>query len=169
MQWIDVPGVPADPDTSINRGLGLPNGTFHFAFRCDSMSALEVRRRDQIDQGVLVGELLDPFPCRLFFFNNLVNGRRQIAPRVYRRPQQPIVIHCSGSFRPAWRCSSRRADLLRSRSSLFTDITQSGIIDPAVEKARTLIQPEGGAPATEAVLQALTIDGLPVLCAGFRR
>jgi hypothetical protein len=36
MQWIKVPGVPTTYDTGINRGLGVPPGTFHFAFRCDS-------------------------------------------------------------------------------------------------------------------------------------
>ncbi|MFN9943335.1 MAG: VOC family protein, partial [bacterium] len=46
LQRIDVPGVPADPDTRINHSLGLPNGTFHFAFRCDTLTALEARRRE---------------------------------------------------------------------------------------------------------------------------
>jgi catechol 2,3-dioxygenase-like lactoylglutathione lyase family enzyme len=76
MQWIDVPGVPTNPDTSINRGLGLPSGTFHFALRCDSPTALETRRQELITQGVVVGELLDLFPYRSFFFDDPVNGLR---------------------------------------------------------------------------------------------
>jgi len=76
LQRIDVPGVPADPDTRINHGLGLPNGTFHFAFRCDTLTALEARRRELFDQGVVVGELLDRFPYRSFFFDDPVNGLR---------------------------------------------------------------------------------------------
>ena len=76
MQWIDVPGVPAAPDTGINRGLGLPSGTFHFAFRCDSLTALEARRLELITQGVVVGELLDLSPYRSFFFDDPVNGLR---------------------------------------------------------------------------------------------
>lgn len=76
MQWIDVPGVPADPDTSINRGLGLPSGTFHFAFRCDNLAALEARRLALIERGVVVGELLDLSPYRSFFFDDPVNGLR---------------------------------------------------------------------------------------------
>jgi catechol 2,3-dioxygenase-like lactoylglutathione lyase family enzyme len=76
MQWIDVPGVPSDPDTSINRGLGLPNGTFHFAFRCNDLAALEARRLELIGRGVVVGELLDLSPYRSFFFDDPVNGLR---------------------------------------------------------------------------------------------
>lgn len=76
MQWIDVPGVPAEHDTSINRGLGLPAGTFHFAFRCDDLAALEARRQELIGRGVVVGELLDLFPYRSFFFDDPVNGLR---------------------------------------------------------------------------------------------
>jgi catechol 2,3-dioxygenase-like lactoylglutathione lyase family enzyme len=76
MQWIDVPGVPTDPDTSINRGLGLPSGTFHFAFRCDDLMALEARRQELIGRGVVVGELLDLSPYRSFFFDDPVNGLR---------------------------------------------------------------------------------------------
>ncbi len=76
MQWIDVPGVPANPDTSINHGLGLPNGTFHFAFRCADLTTLEARRQELIRRGVVVGELLDLFPYRSFFFDDPVNGLR---------------------------------------------------------------------------------------------
>jgi catechol 2,3-dioxygenase-like lactoylglutathione lyase family enzyme len=76
LQWIDVPGVPVDHDTSINRGLGFPAGTFHFAFRCDDLATLEARRLELIGQGVVVGELLDLFPYRSFFFDDPVNGLR---------------------------------------------------------------------------------------------
>ncbi|MCX5966091.1 MAG: VOC family protein [Cyanobacteria bacterium] len=76
MQWIDVPGVPTGYVTDINRGLGVPAGTFHFAFRCDSLEALEERRLALISTGVVVGELLDLNPYRSFFFNDPVNGLR---------------------------------------------------------------------------------------------
>ena len=74
--WIDVPGVPTGYVTDINRGLGVPAGTFHFAFRCDSLEALEERRLALISTGVVVGELLDLNPYRSFFFNDPVNGLR---------------------------------------------------------------------------------------------
>lgn len=75
MQWVDVPGVPADYDTGINAGLGVPPGTFHFAFRCASLAALEARRQELIERGVVVGELLDLSPYRSFFFDD-PNGLR---------------------------------------------------------------------------------------------
>jgi catechol 2,3-dioxygenase-like lactoylglutathione lyase family enzyme len=76
MQWREVPGVPSDYDTSINRGLGLPNGTFHFAFRCADEPSLQSRRQELIERGVVVGELLDLPPYRSFFFDDPVNGLR---------------------------------------------------------------------------------------------
>lgn len=76
MQWLDVPGVPRDYDTGINRGLGVPNGTFHFAFRCSDEAALSARRQQLMDQQVLVGDVLDLAPYRSFFFDDPVNGLR---------------------------------------------------------------------------------------------
>lgn len=76
MQWCDVPGVPAGFDTSINQGLGVPSGTFHFAFRCDDEQALISRRQALMASGVVVGDLLDLSPYRSFFFDDPVNGLR---------------------------------------------------------------------------------------------
>jgi catechol 2,3-dioxygenase-like lactoylglutathione lyase family enzyme len=76
MQWQAVPGVPMDYDCDINHGLGVPRGTFHFAFRCPSLVALEQRRQELITAGVVVGELLDLDPYRSFFFDDPVNGLR---------------------------------------------------------------------------------------------
>jgi hypothetical protein len=76
MEWQAVPGVPSDYDCGINHGLGVPRGTFHFAFRCPSLSALEQRRQDLLDAGVELGELIDLDPYRSFFFDDPVNGLR---------------------------------------------------------------------------------------------
>jgi catechol 2,3-dioxygenase-like lactoylglutathione lyase family enzyme len=76
MQWQAVPGVPSDYDSGINHGLGVPTGTFHFAFRCLSLAALEKRRQDLLAAGVVVGDLLDLDPYRSFFFDDPVNGLR---------------------------------------------------------------------------------------------
>ena len=76
MQWIDVPGIPTSYDTGINRGLGVPRGTFHFAFRCASQQALEERRCALQQRGVVVGPLLDLNPYASFFFDDPVNGLR---------------------------------------------------------------------------------------------
>lgn len=76
MEWQAVPGVPSDYDCGINHGLGVPRGTFHFAFRCPSLSALEQRRQDLLDAEVELGELIDLDPYQSFFFDDPVNGLR---------------------------------------------------------------------------------------------
>ena len=55
MQWIKVPGVPSTYDRGINRDLGVPPGTFHFAFRSDSQQALRERHEKLRQRGVVVG------------------------------------------------------------------------------------------------------------------
>jgi len=40
MECIDVPGIPNDFDTGLNRGLGIKGGVVHFAFRVDDESEL---------------------------------------------------------------------------------------------------------------------------------
>ena len=45
MEARDVPGVPADYDAGINRGLGVPSAFYHFAFETGSEAALEDKRR----------------------------------------------------------------------------------------------------------------------------
>jgi catechol 2,3-dioxygenase-like lactoylglutathione lyase family enzyme len=42
-----VPGIPADYDAGINRGLGVPAGFYHFAFEAGSPAAL-ARKRDEL-------------------------------------------------------------------------------------------------------------------------
>jgi catechol 2,3-dioxygenase-like lactoylglutathione lyase family enzyme len=76
MEWQGVPGVASDYDSGINHGLGVPTGTFHFAFRCPSLAALEQRRDALIAAGVVAGGLLDLDPYRSFFFDDPVNGLR---------------------------------------------------------------------------------------------
>lgn len=76
MQWKDVAGVSGDFDTGINRGLGVPPGTFHVALRCSSLESLEARRKELLCKGVIVGEILPLHPYRSFFFDDPVNGLR---------------------------------------------------------------------------------------------
>ena len=76
MQWKDVADVSRDFDTGINRGLGVPPGTFHVALRCSSLEKLEARRKELIGKRVLVGEILPLHPYRSFFFDDPVNRLR---------------------------------------------------------------------------------------------
>lgn len=77
-----MPGVPARYEAGINRGLGVPPGTFHFAFRCESRTALESRRSELASRGVKVGQMLDLPPYKSFFFDDPNGLRLEYTTRV---------------------------------------------------------------------------------------
>ena len=54
-----IPGVPATYDTGINRGLGVPDAFYHFAFMVDSHEALLAKRRELLAKGVAVSPVVD--------------------------------------------------------------------------------------------------------------
>ena len=54
-----VPGIPADYDTGINRGLGVPAAFYHFAFEAGSPAALAQKRDELRAKGVEVTDIVD--------------------------------------------------------------------------------------------------------------
>ena len=54
MSGEDVQGFPNGFDTSINKGLGLPPGVYHFAFDAESESDLERIKHHLVSNGVAV-------------------------------------------------------------------------------------------------------------------
>ena len=54
-----VPGIPAEYDTGINRGLGVPEAFYHFAFEVTSVEALEAKRAALLAKGVRVTPIVD--------------------------------------------------------------------------------------------------------------
>ena len=65
-----IEGFP-DFDAGINRGLGLPDGMIHFAFEAGSDLDLEAKRRDLIDKGVKVSEVVDHDGwCKSIYFKD---------------------------------------------------------------------------------------------------
>lgn len=76
MQGLDMPGMPSKFDAGINRGLGLPRGPFHFALRCSGEAALQARRLELINRGMIVGQLIELDPYHSFFVDDPVNGLR---------------------------------------------------------------------------------------------
>ena len=54
MSGEDVEGYPKDFDSSINKGLGLMQGVYHFAFDADSVETLEETKRSLEAHGVVV-------------------------------------------------------------------------------------------------------------------
>src|SRR5918996_832295 len=59
MEARGVPGVPARYEAGINRGLGVPNAFYHFAFEAGSEAGLEERRNELIARGVEGTEVVD--------------------------------------------------------------------------------------------------------------
>src|SRR5712671_1870723 len=52
MESRGLPGVPAEYDAGINRGLGVPSAFYHFAFETGSEAALEEKRNELLAKGI---------------------------------------------------------------------------------------------------------------------
>ena len=59
MSGENVAGYPKDFDSGINKGLGLSQGVYHFAFDADSLETLEVTKERLQSHGVKVRGPLD--------------------------------------------------------------------------------------------------------------
>ena len=70
MEARDVPGVSADYDAGINRGLGVPNAFYHFAFEAGSEAALDDKRRELMARGVEVTEVVDHDWAKSIYFQD---------------------------------------------------------------------------------------------------
>ena len=70
MEAQNVPGVPAEYDAGINRGLGVPSGFYHFAFEAGSVAALEEKRQELVDKGVEVTEIVDHDWAKSIYFKD---------------------------------------------------------------------------------------------------
>ena len=65
-----IPGVPVEYDAGINRGLGTPAAFYHFAFEAGSPPALEDKRRELIDKGVQVTDVVDHGWAKSIYFKD---------------------------------------------------------------------------------------------------
>jgi catechol 2,3-dioxygenase-like lactoylglutathione lyase family enzyme len=70
MEARDVPGVPAEYDAGINRGLGVPSGFYHFAFEAGSEAALEEKRQELLAKGVEVTDIVDHDWAKSIYFKD---------------------------------------------------------------------------------------------------
>ncbi len=70
MEARGVPGVPAEYDAGINRGLGVPSAFYHFAFETGSEPALEHMRRELIRKGIEVTEIVDHDWAKSIYFKD---------------------------------------------------------------------------------------------------
>ena len=65
-----VPDVPAEYDTGINRGLGVPAGFYHFAFEAGSEAALAAKRDELRAKGVEVTDIVDHEWAKSIYFKD---------------------------------------------------------------------------------------------------
>jgi catechol 2,3-dioxygenase-like lactoylglutathione lyase family enzyme len=70
MEGREVAAIPADYDAGINRGLGVPDGMYHFAFEAGSIEFLESKREELIHKGVRVTDVVDHEWCRSIYFKD---------------------------------------------------------------------------------------------------
>ena len=65
-----MPGIPAEYDAGINRGLGVPGVFYHFAFEAGSEAALNEKRRELLGRGVDVTEVVDHDWAKSIYFKD---------------------------------------------------------------------------------------------------
>jgi len=70
METNEVPGIAADFDASINRGLGTEPGMYHFAFAAEDDGDLARRRADLEAKGVKVRGVVDHGWCKSIYFHD---------------------------------------------------------------------------------------------------
>ncbi len=70
MECNDVPGIAADFDAGINRGLGIRGGVIHFAFKAASEEDLIERQRHLREKDVDVTEVVDHGWCKSIYFRD---------------------------------------------------------------------------------------------------
>src|SRR5215467_993005 len=65
-----VPGIPAQYDAGINRGLGVPSAFYHFAFEAGSEAGLEEKRNELLARGVDVTDVVDHEWAKSIYFKD---------------------------------------------------------------------------------------------------
>lgn len=70
MEAQGVPGIPAEYDAGINRGLGVPSAFYHFAFEAGSVAALEAKRTELLAKGVQVSDIVHHDAARSIYFRD---------------------------------------------------------------------------------------------------
>ena len=102
-----VPGIPLEYDAGINRGLGVPDAFYHFAFEVESLEALEAKRAALVAKGVKVTPVVDHEWMKSIYFkdpNGLMleyawaareltdeDAVMQVRERIRLRAQSPVT------------------------------------------------------------------------------
>ena len=70
MEASGVPGIPAEYDAGVNRGLGVPGVFYHFAFEAGSEAGLTEKRRELLAKGIEVTEVVDHDWAKSIYFKD---------------------------------------------------------------------------------------------------
>jgi catechol 2,3-dioxygenase-like lactoylglutathione lyase family enzyme len=70
MEASGVDGIPAEYDTSITRGLGVPPAFYHFAFEAGSEAGLLQKREELMAKGLQVTEVVDHDWAKSIYFKD---------------------------------------------------------------------------------------------------
>ena len=70
MEAQKVPGIPAEYDAGINRGLGVPSAFYHFAFEAGSVAALEAKHTELLAKGVQVSDIVHHDAAQSIYFRD---------------------------------------------------------------------------------------------------
>src|SRR5688500_5983634 len=65
-----IAGIPGEYDAGINRGLGVPDAFYHFAFEVDSEAALLEKRAQLLAKGVKVTPVVDHEWMKSIYFKD---------------------------------------------------------------------------------------------------
>lgn len=70
MEARNVPGIPAEYDAGINRGLGVPSAFYHFAFEAGSEAGLAEKRDELRAKGVDVTDIVNHNWAKSIYFKD---------------------------------------------------------------------------------------------------
>ena len=70
MEARGVPGIPAEYDAGINRGLGVPSAFYHFAFEAGSEAGLAEKRDELRAKGVEVTDIVNHNWAKSIYFKD---------------------------------------------------------------------------------------------------
>jgi catechol 2,3-dioxygenase-like lactoylglutathione lyase family enzyme len=116
MEASGVPGIPAEYDAGINRGLGVPGVFYHFAFEAGSEAALSEKRHELLGKGIDVTEVVDHDWAKSIYFKD-PNGiqlefccltRNLNADDARMQPRAEISVRRLGLEDPAVLSSAKR-------------------------------------------------------------
>lgn len=116
MEASGVPGIPAEYDAGINRGLGVPGVFYHFAFEAGTEAALVEKRKELLGRGVEVTDVVDHDWAKSIYFKD-PNGiqlefccytRDLTADDARMQPRAEISVRRLGLEDPVALSSARR-------------------------------------------------------------